>query len=51
MHFQGITTHNPGNMESTNTWLYSDFISILPTAKGQASAPNNEFIITFRKGE
>jgi len=47
----GITTHNPGNMESTNTWLYSDFISILPTAKGQASAPNNEFIITFRKGK
>jgi len=47
----GVTTHNPGNMESTNTWLYQDFISILPTAKGQVSAPNNEFIITFKKGK
>jgi hypothetical protein len=30
---------------------FQDFISILPAAKGQASAPNNEFIITFKKGK
>ena len=64
-----ITTYNPGSMEPTNQWMYSDFISILPAAKGQvcgkslylfflldiqnsqASAPNNEFIITFKKGK
>lgn len=46
-----ITTYNPSNMEPTNQWMYSDFISILPAAKGQASAPNNEFIITFKKGK
>lgn len=46
-----ITTYNPGSMEPTNQWLYSDFISILPAAKGQASLPNNEFIITFKKGK
>jgi hypothetical protein len=32
-------------------FLLQDFISILPAAKGQASAPNNEFIITFKKGK
>ena len=32
-------------------FFLQDFISILPTAKGQASAPNNEFVITFKKGK
>ena len=35
-----ITTYNPGSMEATNTWQYSDFISILPAARGQASPPS-----------
>ena len=30
-----ITTYNPSSMEATNTWNYSDFISILPAARGQ----------------
>ena len=30
-----ITTYNPSSMEPTNTWNYSDFISILPAARGQ----------------
>ena len=61
-------------MEATNQWQYSDFITILPAARGQASLclqlssfhfclvnhdhflvqasqPNNEFIITFKKGK
>lgn len=46
-----ITTYNPSSMEATNQWNYSDFISILPAARGQASQPNNEFIITFKKGK
>ena len=36
-----ITTYNPGSMEPTNQWLYSDFISILPAAKGQVYQPSN----------
>ena len=32
-----ITTYNPNSMESTNQWMYSDFISILPAAKGQVT--------------
>lgn len=47
---QGITTYNPSSMEATNQWNYQDFVSILPAAKGQVSAPSNEFIITFKKG-
>jgi hypothetical protein len=46
-----ITTYNPSTMEATNSWQYSDFITILPAARGQASQPNNEFIITFKKGK
>ena len=72
-----ITTYNPSTMEATNQWQYSDFITILPAARGQASLflqlpfdqehffclvnpdhvlvqasqPNNEFIITFKKGK
>ena len=46
-----ITTYNPSTMEATNQWQYSDFITILPAARGQASQPNNEFIITFKKGK
>ena len=30
-----ITTYNPSSMEATNQWNYSDFISILPAARGQ----------------
>ena len=30
-----ITTYNPNSMEATNQWNYSDFISILPAARGQ----------------
>ena len=32
-----ITTYNPSTMEATNQWQYSDFITILPAARGQAS--------------
>ena len=46
-----ITTYNPNTMEATNQWQYSDFISIQAAARGQASQPNNEFIITFKKGK
>ena len=46
-----ITAYNPSTMEATNQWQYSDFITILPAARGQASQPNNEFIITFKKGK
>ena len=40
----GITTYNPLSLEVTNQWFYSDFISVLPTAK-----QNYEFKITLRK--
>lgn len=43
----GITTYNPSNLEVTNKWAYSDFISVQPTNKGQAGI--NEFSITMRK--
>ncbi|PNF36068.1 DnaJ subfamily C member 13 [Cryptotermes secundus] len=44
----GITTYNPASLEVTNQWLYSDFVSVLPTLKG-ASQQNSEFKITFKK--
>ncbi|XP_025080789.1 dnaJ homolog subfamily C member 13-like isoform X2 [Pomacea canaliculata] len=43
----GITTYNPNNMEITNQWPYSEFVSIVPNVKAPA---NNEFIITMKKG-
>ena len=47
VHLSPVTCHVP-----PVTWpnLHrSDFITILPAARGQASQPNNEFIITFKK--
>ncbi|CAG9859086.1 unnamed protein product [Phyllotreta striolata] len=41
---QGITTYNP-NLEITNRWAYSDFISITPLRTGSQS----EFQITMKK--
>ncbi|XP_046608377.1 dnaJ homolog subfamily C member 13 isoform X1 [Neodiprion virginianus] len=43
----GITTYNPGNLEVTNKWAYSDFISLQPTNKSQTGL--YEFSITMRK--
>lgn len=40
----GISTYNPNNLEITNRWAYSDFISITPI-KGGVS----EFQITMKK--
>ncbi|XP_072378328.1 dnaJ homolog subfamily C member 13 [Diabrotica undecimpunctata] len=42
---QGITTYNPNNLEITNRWPYSDFISITPLRGGN----HNEFQITMKK--
>ena len=39
------------NIFKLKIFSLQDFISILPTAKGQVSAPTNEFIITFKKGK
>lgn len=44
----GITTYNPNNLEVTNRWIYSDFISLQIVQKKTASA-NNEFSITMKK--
>lgn len=43
----GISTYSPNKLEVTNQWLYNDFISIAPTAKGQTT---DEFIINMKKG-
>lgn len=43
----GITTYNPGTLEVTNKWEYSDFINVQPTNKSQLGS--HEFIITVRK--
>ncbi|XP_015924319.1 dnaJ homolog subfamily C member 13 [Parasteatoda tepidariorum] len=43
----GISTYNPGKIEVTNQWFYSDFINITPTGKGQTG---DEFIINMKKG-
>ncbi|KAG5881132.1 hypothetical protein JTB14_020836 [Gonioctena quinquepunctata] len=40
----GITTYNPGNLDITNKWIYSDFISITPLR----TSPN-EFQIMMKK--
>lgn len=40
----GISTYNPSNLEITNRWAYSDFISVTPL-KGSL----NEFQITMKK--
>lgn len=40
----GITTYNPSNLEVTNRWVYSDFISVHIVQK-----TTNEFSITMRK--
>lgn len=40
----GISTYNPSNLEITNRWAYSDFISVTPL-KGSP----NEFQITMKK--
>ncbi|KAL3285793.1 hypothetical protein HHI36_000317 [Cryptolaemus montrouzieri] len=42
----GITTYNPSNLEVTNRWIYSDFISLQPL---KANNANNEFQITMKK--
>ncbi|KAJ8881311.1 hypothetical protein PR048_017792 [Dryococelus australis] len=44
----GITTYNPTTLDVTNKWMYSDFISVLPTVK-VVGQQNNEFIITMKK--
>lgn len=46
---EGITTYNPSNLEVTNRWLYSDFISLQPFRAG-GNAVNTEFQITMKKG-
>lgn len=43
----GITTYNPGTLEVTNRWEYSDFINVQPINKSQLGS--YEFIITVRK--
>lgn len=43
----GITTYNPGTLEVTNKWEYSDFINVQPTNKSQLGS--HEFTITVRK--
>lgn len=43
----GITTYNPGTLEVTNKWEYSDFINVQPINKSQLGS--HEFIITVRK--
>lgn len=43
----GITTYNPGTLEVTNKWEYSDFISVQPTNRNQLGS--HEFTITVRK--
>lgn len=40
----GISTYNPSNLEITNRWAYSDFISVTPLKGSQ-----NEFQITMKK--
>ncbi|XP_077997979.1 dnaJ homolog subfamily C member 13-like [Glandiceps talaboti] len=45
---KGITTYNPGSLEVTNQWRYSEFCNISPNIKAQT---NTEFIITFKKGK
>lgn len=40
----GISTYNPSNLEITNRWAYSDFISVTPLRGSQ-----NEFQITMKK--
>lgn len=46
---KAITTYNPNNMETTNQWLYSEFMGIIPNTKVQGNS--NEFTITFKKGK
>ncbi|XP_012235865.1 dnaJ homolog subfamily C member 13 isoform X2 [Linepithema humile] len=43
----GITTYNPGTLEVTNRWEYSDFINVQPTNRSQLGS--HEFTITVRK--
>lgn len=43
----GITTYNPGTLEVTNRWEYSDFISVQPINRSQLGS--YEFTITVRK--
>jgi len=43
----GITTYNPGTLEVTNKWEYSDFINVQPINKNQLGS--HEFTITVRK--
>lgn len=43
----GITTYNPGTLEVTNRWEYSDFINVQPINRSQLGS--HEFIITVRK--
>lgn len=40
----GISTYNPSNLEITNRWVYSDFISVTPVKGSQI-----EFQITMKK--
>ena len=42
-----ITTYNPNSMEATNQWNYSDFISILPAARGQVRGIINDLVLNF----
>ncbi|KXJ09717.1 DnaJ-like subfamily C member 13 [Exaiptasia diaphana] len=42
---KAITTYNPSNLEVTNQWAYSDFLSVAPSVKAY-----NELIITMKKG-
>lgn len=44
----GITTYGPTNLEVTNKWEYSDFISIQPMNRNQPNS-NEFFSITMRK--
>lgn len=43
----GITTYNPGTLEVTNRWEYSDFINVQPINRSQLGS--HEFTITVRK--
>lgn len=43
----GITTYNPGTLEVTNKWEYSDFISVQPINRNHVGS--HEFTITVRK--
>lgn len=43
----GITTYNPGTLEVTNKWEYSDFINVQPINRNQLGS--HEFTITVRK--